>query len=91
MHAGTVEGHKGLAAKAEHTAAEGEAEMAKAASHREAARERRERLERGEDMPGGLGKPLTREDLERILRDAGSLKMKEAARRASSAGRAGTN
>ena len=71
MHAGTVEGHKGLAAKAEHTAAEGEAEMAKAASHREAARERRERLERGEDMPGGLGKPLTREDLERILRDAG--------------------
>jgi hypothetical protein len=71
MHAGTVEGHKGLAAKAEHTAAEGEAEMAKAASHREAARERRERLERGEDMPGGLDKPLTREDLERILRDAG--------------------
>jgi hypothetical protein len=71
MHAGTVEGHKGLATTAERKVAEGEAEMAKAASHRDAAKERRERLQRGEDVPGGLGKPLTREDLERIMREAG--------------------
>jgi hypothetical protein len=71
MHAGTVEGHKGLATTAERKVAEGEAEMAKAASHRDAAKERRERLQRGEDVPGGLGKPLTREDAERIMREAG--------------------
>ena len=55
----------------ERKVAEGEAEMAKAASHRDAAKERRERLQRGEDVPGGLGKPLTREDAERIMREAG--------------------
>jgi hypothetical protein len=72
MHAGTVEGHKGLATTAERKIAEGEAEMAKAASHRDAAKERRERLQRGEDVPGGLGKPLTREDAERIMREPGN-------------------
>jgi hypothetical protein len=71
MHAGTVEDHKGLAATAERKVAEGEAEMAKAASHRDAAKDRRERLQRGEDVPGGLGKPLTREDAERFMREAG--------------------
>jgi hypothetical protein len=71
MHAGMVEDHKGLAATAERKIAEGQAEMAKVAAGRDAAKERRERLERGEDVPGGLGKPLTREDAERILRDAG--------------------
>ena len=34
------------------------------------AKARRERPERGEDVPG-LGKPLTREDADRILREAG--------------------
>jgi hypothetical protein len=71
MHAETVEGHKGLAITAERKIAEGQAEAVKAASHRDAAKERRERLQRGEDVPGGLGKPLTREDAERILREAG--------------------
>jgi len=71
MHAGTVEDHKGLAAFVERKVVEGQAEMAKAATHRDTAKERRERLERGEDVPGGLGKPFSREDAERIIRDAG--------------------
>jgi hypothetical protein len=50
---------------------EGQAEMVKAASYRDAAKERRERLQRGEDVPGGLGEPLTREDAIRIFREAG--------------------
>ena len=53
MHAGTVEDHKGLAASVERKVVEGQAEMAKAATHRDTAKERRERLERGEDVPGG--------------------------------------
>ena len=40
----------------------------KAASHRDAAKERRERLQRGEDVPGGL---FTGEDAKRILREQG--------------------
>ena len=55
MHAETVEGHKGLAVSAERKVAEGQAAMATAASYRDAAKERRERLQRGEDVPGGLG------------------------------------
>jgi hypothetical protein len=71
LHAGTVEGQKGLAVSAERKVAEGQAAMATAASYRDAAKERRERLQRGEDVPGGLGKPFTREDATRILREAG--------------------
>ena len=71
MHAGNVEGHRGLASTAERKAAQGQAEMAKAAEARDIAKARRERLERGEDAPCDLGKPLTREDLERIFREAG--------------------
>jgi hypothetical protein len=71
MHAGTVEDHEGLATSGERKVVEGQAEMAKAATHRDAAKARRERLERGEDVLGGLGKPFTREDAERILREEG--------------------
>jgi hypothetical protein len=71
MHASTVEEHKGFATTVERKVAEGEAAMAKVAVHRDAARERRERLQRGEDVPGGLGKPMTSADFERILREAG--------------------
>lgn len=67
MHAGTVD-HKGLAASVERNLAEGEVEIAKVAVHRDAARERIERLRRGEDVPGGLGKPL---DVEKTLREMG--------------------
>ena len=71
LHADTVEGHKGLASAAERAVAKGQSCMGSAAQHRDAAKDRRERLERGEDVPGGLGKPLTPHDAERILRDAG--------------------
>jgi hypothetical protein len=50
---------------------EGQAAMANAASHRDAAKDRRERLERGEGVPGGFGKPFTSEDVDPILREAG--------------------
>jgi hypothetical protein len=71
MHAGTVEEHKGLAGSVERKVTKGQAEMLKAASYRDAAKERRGRLQRGEDVPGGLGEPLTREDAIRIFREAG--------------------
>ncbi len=71
IHAATVEQHKGLATTVESKVTTGQAEMATAASHRDAAKERRERLQRGEDVPGGLGKPLTWEDAQRILGEAG--------------------
>jgi hypothetical protein len=66
-----VEGHKQLVATAERTIVEGQAEMAKAAEVRDTAKARRECLERGENVSGGLGKPLTREDVDRIFRQAG--------------------
>jgi hypothetical protein len=68
LHAGTVEDHKGLAAIVERKVAKGQVEMAKAATYRDAAKEKRERLERGEDVPGGLSKLPA---FEQILRDAG--------------------
>ncbi len=68
MHAGTVEDHNGLATTVERKVVEGQAEMAKAAGHRDAAKARRERLQRGEDVAGGLGKPLTWEDAQRDLK-----------------------
>ncbi|MGP0084638.1 MAG: hypothetical protein ACLP0B_13555 [Steroidobacteraceae bacterium] len=71
MHAGTVEDHKGLAASVERKVVDGQTEMAKAAIQRDTAKDRRERLERGEDVPGGLGKRFTWEDAQRICREAG--------------------
>ena len=69
MHAGTAADHKGLAARAERTAAEGAVERAKAAEHAARAKERVERIERGENVEGGLGKQQI--DVEAILIDAG--------------------
>jgi hypothetical protein len=71
MHAGMVDDRKGLAATAERKIAEGLDEMAKAAAQRDAVKERRERLERGEDVPGGFGKHVTHDNLVAILLDAG--------------------
>ena len=68
LHAGTVEDHKGLGAIVERKVAEGQVEMATAATYRDAAKEQRELLERGEDVPGGLSKSRP---FEQILRDAG--------------------
>ena len=69
MHAGTAADHKGLAARAERTAAEGEVERAKAAEHAARAKERVQRIERGENVEGGLGKQQI--DICAILREAG--------------------
>jgi hypothetical protein len=69
MYGGTATDHKGLAARAERTAAEGEVERAKAAEHAARAKERVERIERGENVEGGLGKQQI--DVEAILIEAG--------------------
>jgi hypothetical protein len=54
LHAGTVEDKKGLAAKVAHEIAEGQAELAKTAARRDTAKAKRKRLDRGEDVSGGL-------------------------------------
>jgi hypothetical protein len=69
-----VSGHKELVATAEQAIATGEAEIAKATAKAVAAKNRVERIKRGEDVPGGLGKPHTREDWERELIKAGFTK-----------------
>jgi hypothetical protein len=71
MNAGTAEDHKGLAARTASAIAKSEAAAAKAASNAKAAQERIERIKRGENVEGGLGKLHIREDFERILREAG--------------------
>ena len=58
----TADDHRGVVAGAERTIADAQAQAVNAASNAAAAKERVARIERGEDVPGGLGKPLTRED-----------------------------
>jgi hypothetical protein len=70
LHAGTVEDTKGLATKVERNIAKGQAELAKAAELRDAARAARE-LDRGEDVVSWLGKRMTSRDLVKIMKDAG--------------------
>jgi len=74
MHAETVEDHKGLAASVESSIAKGKASAADAAANAAAAKERAERIRNGEDVAGGLGKPMTSEDAEAIMRKAGMTK-----------------
>jgi hypothetical protein len=71
MNAEPVEGHKGLVAQAERKIADGQSATANAAANAAIAKERIERLKRGENVEGGLGKPLSWEDCERIMREAG--------------------
>jgi hypothetical protein len=71
MSAEQVEGRKGLAASAERAVANGQFNMANAAANAAVAKDRVELIKRGENVEGGLGKPMTREDYERILREAG--------------------
>jgi uncharacterized protein (DUF885 family) len=86
MHTSNAEGHKGLIAVAERKVAEIEAERAKAAAYAEQANDRIARIERGEEVAGGLGKPMTYEDALAILRKAGFTKRD--IRRLEAAGRA---
>jgi hypothetical protein len=71
MDAGRVNDHKGLAGDVAKAIAVGEAEASKAEARAKAARERVERIERGEDVSGGFSKPKTREEFEAELLAAG--------------------
>jgi hypothetical protein len=71
VYADTVEDHEGLVAFAESKIANMEAQRADAAENAAKAKDRIARLERGETVEGGLGKPMTAEDAERICRAAG--------------------
>ena len=63
MHGDTVEGHQGLIASAERTKTAAAAAQAKAAQQAARAKDRVARIERGDDVTGGLGKPPTIADL----------------------------
>jgi hypothetical protein len=67
MHADNVERLKTLAATIEKQIADGQTAMAKTAEARDAAKEKRARLDSGEDVHGGLGKRVTEEDLIKAL------------------------
>jgi hypothetical protein len=56
--ASSVEGHKALIARAEAVIAKEGPRVAEAAEKVEAAKSRLEKLKRGEDVAGGLGKPF---------------------------------
>jgi hypothetical protein len=71
MSAKLAEGHKEVAAKSARLAADAEAGATAAAEKASVAKDRIERLAKGEDVSGGLGKLMTLEDYEKILRDAG--------------------
>lgn len=55
----SLAGHRRLIASAQKAIAEGEAAMTQSAQKTEAAKERIAKLRRGEDVPGGLGRPMT--------------------------------
>jgi len=68
MNAATTENHKGLLAKTQRTISDSEASAKDAAANAERAKERIAKIERGEDVAGGLGNPV---DFETMLRKAG--------------------
>jgi hypothetical protein len=71
MYQATADDQKGLAATVAQAIASMQNAAADAAVKATAAKERAERIKKGEDVPGGLGKPLTYEDIERSFREAG--------------------
>lgn len=71
MSTETVAGHRRLIATAERAIKDAQARADEAAEKAAAARDRAERIRRGEDVQGGFGKPLDGADLERSLREAG--------------------
>jgi hypothetical protein len=71
MHQGQADGHVQLVRTAEGAIAESQAAAAGAATKAADAKDRVERLKRGEDVPGGIGKRLTYEDATRIFHEAG--------------------
>jgi hypothetical protein len=75
MHAGTAEGQAGLIASAERARTAAAAEHARAAEEAARAKDRVARSERGEDVAGGLGKPMT---FEQLVHEAGITKVEAA-------------
>jgi hypothetical protein len=71
MRQATANDHKQLLATIQQAIAIAEGEAKAATEKVDAAKERASRLRAGEDIAGGLSKQPTREDLERILREAG--------------------
>jgi hypothetical protein len=67
MNVASVEDHKALAATVARVIADMQSAADDAAAKSAAAKERAERIKRGEDVQGGLGKPQTREDIEKEL------------------------
>jgi hypothetical protein len=67
MNAASVEDHEALAATVARAIADMQSAADDAAAKSAAAKERAERIKRGEDVQGGLGKPQTREDIEKEL------------------------
>lgn len=63
MHVESVDGQKGVITRAERAKAESEAGVALAADRGGAAKDRVARIERGEDVPGGLSKLMTAKDI----------------------------
>jgi hypothetical protein len=74
MGASAAADHRELAAKVQRTAADSEAAAANAAANVERAKERLAKIEKGEEVEGGLGKPMTYEDAVRVMLKAGFTK-----------------
>jgi hypothetical protein len=71
MHAERIKGHEQLAGKAADAIAGGRIVVTDATARAEAARDRVERLRRGEALSGGLGKPVTGADVVALLSTMG--------------------
>jgi hypothetical protein len=71
MQASIVEDHKGLKVTVEQVIAANQTEATANAERAAAARDRVERIERGESVPGGLNQPATYEDIAKIAKRAG--------------------
>jgi hypothetical protein len=71
MNASTVAEHKALIANAERKIAELAPMAASAADNAQVAKERLDKIKRGENVPGGLGKRFDQADAIAILKAAG--------------------
>jgi hypothetical protein len=69
--AGLAEDLKALGGKYQRQGDEAEAKAKTAAEHAATAKNRLDRLDKGEDVPGGLHKPMTREDAIKIMKSTG--------------------
>jgi hypothetical protein len=74
MNASTAADYKDLIATAQNAVVKNEAAAKDAAAKADQARERLAKIERGEDVQGGFGRPMTYEQAERIMLDAGLTK-----------------